>query len=234
MTPARAQAREDVTGTAVPPRPSAALAAEIGEHLRRTPPQLPAKYFYDALGSALFDAICQLPWYRITRAESALLTQHRAAILGPFGRSLTIAELGCGNGEKLGHLVAAATEPFAALRLIDISPAALEAARQRLERLAAGPIALHAATYEQGIDALATTGRAGPLLVLFLESNIGNFAPVTPRGRRRCWSAAAAAPPPGGASAARGRGHRFPATTRRPRSPRSRPRRNWNASAIWR
>ena len=177
MTPARAQAREDVTGTAVPPRPSAALAAEIGEHLRRTPPQLPAKYFYDALGSALFDAICQLPWYRITRAESALLTQHRAAILGPFGRSLTIAELGCGNGEKLGHLVAAATEPVAALRLIDISPAALEAARQRLERLAAGPIALHAATYEQGIDALATTGRAGPLLVLFLGSNIGNFEP---------------------------------------------------------
>ena len=51
------------------------FAAEVREYLLRSPRQLPSKYFYDALGSALFEAICRLPWYRIARAEERLLAE---------------------------------------------------------------------------------------------------------------------------------------------------------------
>ncbi len=57
---------------------TAQFAADVQYYLTLTPRQLPSRYFYDALGSALFDAICQLPWYRITRAETRLLACARA------------------------------------------------------------------------------------------------------------------------------------------------------------
>jgi len=153
------------------------FAEEVAEYLQRSPRQLPSKYFYDALGSALFDAICLLPWYRITRAESALLDRHAREIIAPLPRPLTLAELGCGNGEKLGVLAARAAERFQSVQLVDISPAALYAARRRLESLRVGAVVLHPATYEQGLAQLARTRRDGAMLVLFLGSNIGNFDP---------------------------------------------------------
>ncbi len=48
---------------------TAAFAADLADALRRQPRQIPSTYLYDELGSALFEAICRLPWYRITRAE---------------------------------------------------------------------------------------------------------------------------------------------------------------------
>ena len=151
------------------------FAEEAGEFLMRTPRQLPSKYFYNALGSALFDAICELPWYRITRAETALLERHAREIVAPLARPLTLAELGCGNGDKLGVLAVRAAERFHAIQLVDISPAALYTARRRLEGLRVGPIAAHQATYEDGLSRLAQGRREGAMLLLFLGSNIGNF-----------------------------------------------------------
>ena len=153
------------------------FAEEVAEYLERTPRQLPSKYFYDSLGSALFDAICHLPWYRITRAESALLERHTRDILEPFARPLTLGELGCGNGEKLAILAARAGERFQSVQLVDISPSALYAARRRVELLRIGPVVVHAASYEEGLERLARSRRDGALLVLFLGSNIGNFDP---------------------------------------------------------
>ena len=151
------------------------FAEEAGEFLTRTPRQLPSKYFYNALGSALFDAICELPWYRITRAESALLDRHAREIVAPLARPLTLAELGCGNGDKMGVLAVRAAERFQSIQLVDISPAALYTARRRLEGLRVGPIAVHQATYEEGLTRLAHGRREASMLVLFLGSNIGNF-----------------------------------------------------------
>ena len=54
------------------------FVADVAEYLQRTPRQLPSRYFYDALGSALFDAICRLPWYRVTRAETRAALALRA------------------------------------------------------------------------------------------------------------------------------------------------------------
>ena len=60
------------------------FVSDVAEYLQRTPRQLPSRYFYDALGSALFDAICRLPWYRVTRAETALLSRYARQILEPL------------------------------------------------------------------------------------------------------------------------------------------------------
>ena len=153
------------------------FAEEVAEYLQRTPRQLPSKYFYDALGSALFDAICHLPWYRVTRTELALLDRHAREILEPLSRPLTLAELGCGSGEKLAVFVNRARERFGSVQLVDISPTAAYAARRRLENLRVGPIVVPTARYEEGIDRIARIRRDGAMLVLFLGSNIGNFDP---------------------------------------------------------
>ena len=80
-------------------RIAAQFAADVRYYLSLTPRQLPSEYFYDALGSALFDAICRLPWYGITRAESRLLAAHGADIFGWIGGLSTIVELGPGSGD---------------------------------------------------------------------------------------------------------------------------------------
>jgi len=155
-----------------------AFAADVCAYLQRSPRQLPSKYFYDALGSSLFDAICRLPWYRITRSESALLSRHARRILGPLARPVSLAELGCGSGEKLVVFASAADEPFPSIQLVDISPAALETARDRLKALGVRSIVAHHATYVDGLERIARhRPREGSLLVLFLGSNIGNFDP---------------------------------------------------------
>jgi dimethylhistidine N-methyltransferase len=155
----------------------AGFAADVAEYLQRTPRQLPSRYFYDALGSALFDAICRLPWYRVTRAETALLARNARQIAGPLPRPLNITELGCGNGDKLFVLLDKSGERFRRVHLIDISPAALHSARARIATLPAIPTTTFQGTYEDGLARLAATRSQGAWLVLFLGSNIGNFDP---------------------------------------------------------
>jgi L-histidine Nalpha-methyltransferase len=157
------------------------FATDVAEYLQRTPRQLPSRYFYDALGSALFDAICRLPWYRVTRAETALLARHAREIFARLPRPLNISELGCGNGEKLAMLLERGEERFRRVHLIDISPAALRSARERLAVLPPMPITTLHGTYEEGLSRLATHRGHGAWLVLFLGSNIGNFDPPAAR-----------------------------------------------------
>src|SRR6185295_10524074 len=59
----------------------AEFASDVRRDLQLTPKQLQSKYLYDPLGSSLFEAICRLPWYRITRAESHLLIAHADEIV---------------------------------------------------------------------------------------------------------------------------------------------------------
>jgi dimethylhistidine N-methyltransferase len=160
----------------------ATFAAEVREYLLRTPRQLPSKYFYDDLGSTLFEAICRLPWYRITRAESALLAAHRASILAPLRRPVSLIELGGGSGEKLAILAGPPGPQAAHVQLIDISHAALDMSRTRLRELGYRAVITHQCTYEEGLVRAARNRPAdGSLLVLFLGSNIGNFDPPVAR-----------------------------------------------------
>ena len=158
---------------------------DVAEYLQRTPRQLPSRYFYDPLGSALFDAICRLPWYRVTRAETALLSRHAREMLESLPRPLNITELGCGNGDKLAVLLEKGGERFRRVHLIDISAAALMSARARLATLPAAPVTTFQGTYEQGLARLTTHRGTGAWLLLFLGSNIGNFDPPAARDMLR-------------------------------------------------
>ena len=163
------------------PAPIASLAGDVQYYLRLTPRQLPSRYFYDALGSALFEAICELPWYRITRAERGLLARHGRAIFARADPLTTLVELGPGSGDKLAALVSAggARVPRPGIHLVDVSAAALDLATRTIAALDADlSVVAHQATYESGlVEAMARRAPAGRALALFLGSNIGNFDP---------------------------------------------------------
>jgi len=155
------------------------FATEVRRDLQLAPKQLQSKYLYDPLGSSLFEAICRLPWYRITRAENRLLIAHADAIVSALGpEPSTIVELGPGSGEKLAVLAEAlhAFGGSARVHLIDISSQALEQTEQRLTRLQHVSVVGHQSTYEVGLRRAAAARQGdGSMLVLLLGSNIGNF-----------------------------------------------------------
>jgi L-histidine Nalpha-methyltransferase len=156
------------------------FAAEVRRDLALEPKQLQSKYLYDRLGSSLFEAICRLPWYRITRAETRLLARYGSAIMSALAEEegATIVELGCGSGEKLMLLAEAlqARGGTARVHLIDISSQALEQTEQRLNALEHLSVVGHQSTYEEGLRrAVAMREDGNPLMVLLLGSNIGNF-----------------------------------------------------------
>jgi L-histidine Nalpha-methyltransferase len=174
-------------------RQLADFASDVRRDFALAPKQLQSKYLYDALGSSLFEAICRLPWYRITRAERGLLERHAPAIVarlcvpqwrggrpddGAAPRIPLVVELGCGSGEKIVILAEALQSAGgrARVHLIDISPQALEQSERTLGRLRHISVVGHRETYEVGLRhaAAARTG-ADPVLVLLLGSNIGNF-----------------------------------------------------------
>ncbi len=160
----------------------AVFAADVRRDLALTPKQLQSKYLYDALGSSLFEAICRLPWYRITRAERGLLERHAPAIVARLcadeGAEPLIVELGCGSGEKIVILAEALQSAggHGRVHLIDISSQALEQSERTLGRLRHISVVGHRETYEVGLRR-AARARDGddPMLVLLLGSNIGNF-----------------------------------------------------------
>ena len=155
----------------------AEFAADVRRDLALTPKQLQSKYLYDQLGSSLFEAICRLPWYHITRSESRLLERYAPEIVDEFCGG-TVVELGCGSGEKIVMLaeVLQARGGTARVHLIDISSQALEQTEQRLTRLEHVSVVGHQSTYEEGLRKAAAARTADdPVLVLLLGSNIGNF-----------------------------------------------------------
>ncbi len=158
--------------------PTVEMAAEVAEGLTRRPKRVPTKYLYDALGSRLFEAICELPWYTITRGECALLAAHAESIMCGPGASDTVVELGCGSGAKLSMLLSAAEGRSTDVHLVDISETALAQSVQVLSRHRGVQLTTHRAAYEAGLEAaLQRPPGAAGALVLFLGSNIGNLAP---------------------------------------------------------
>ena len=157
----------------------AAFALDVHYYLSQDPRQLPSRYLYDALGSCLFEAICRLPWYGITRAETRLLASCGHDILAAAAPLTRIVELGSGSGEKLATLIGArrAAAPIE-LHLVDLSPTALAASERTLDMLEGLRIVTHEATYEAGLEEVRRAPTPhGRTLALFLGSNIGNFDP---------------------------------------------------------
>ena len=145
------------------------FAQDVREGFSRRQKQLPSKYLYDAVGSALFEAITVLPEYGLTRADGCLLRQLAPAIPAKFR---AVAELGCGTGQKvrpiLQHLQSPRYFP------IDVSKAALALCVTELSSVAR--VTPLESTYFEGLRAARELLEPGePLLVLFVGSTIGNF-----------------------------------------------------------
>jgi L-histidine N-alpha-methyltransferase len=136
---------------------------------------LPPKYFYDARGSRLFEAICRLPEYYPTRSELALTRRHLGAIARFAGRGATLVEYGSGEGVK-SRLLIAALRPSAYVP-VDISSDALRGAAARLRRrfpwLAIRPV--HG-DFTRPV-AIPVARRLARRVVYFPGSTIGNLTP---------------------------------------------------------
>ncbi|PYS90080.1 MAG: L-histidine N(alpha)-methyltransferase [Acidobacteria bacterium] len=173
----------------------ALFAADVRRGLSTQPKQLFPKYFYDELGSLLFDAICLLPEYYLTRAEHEILTRHAGEIIAAVGSAqLALLELGSGSATKTRHLIEAICkrQPQLLYRPIDISAAALEtSARVLLQSYPSLRIEAYASDYDTALarlraeaehervteaeSNLSNAATRNHTLALFLGSNIGNF-----------------------------------------------------------
>src|SRR5438105_5969230 len=162
----------------VPQRVLPEFAADVREGLTKNRQrELPSKYLYDQVGSELFEAICLLPEYGLTRADTRLLRKHAGEISARMPLPAHVAELGSGSGKKTRYLL----EALACRRQtfyypIEISPAALAACEKELGQMDCVSMVGYEKPYLEGLSAVAARRERGEhLCVLFLGSTIGNF-----------------------------------------------------------
>jgi L-histidine Nalpha-methyltransferase len=145
--------------------------------LAREPKALPCKFFYDARGSALFEQICRLPEYYLTRTEIAILEEYGGAIAAHLGAHCRLVELGSGASRKVRILLAALEAP-AAYVPVDISR---EHLREAASRLAADfpdlNVVAVCADYTRPFPLPPLPGPPGKRVGFFPGSTIGNFEP---------------------------------------------------------
>ncbi|HEX3121578.1 MAG TPA: L-histidine N(alpha)-methyltransferase [Candidatus Acidoferrum sp.] len=139
--------------------------------------ELPSKYLYDEVGSALFETICVLPEYGLTRADARLLETHARDIVEQLPRPISVAELGSGTGKKTRWVLEALSARQRTFYYpIEISPSALAACEKELGQIDLVSVVGYEQTYLDGLRAVAKNRDSQEhLLVLFLGSTIGNF-----------------------------------------------------------
>ena len=139
--------------------------------------ELPSKYLYDEVGSALFETICVLPEYGLTRADARLLQKYAREIVRLLPSPVHVAELGSGSGKKTRWILEALSRRQKTYYFpIEISPSALAACEKELGQIDLVSIVGHEQPYLEGLRSVADGREGGDrLLVLFLGSTIGNF-----------------------------------------------------------
>ena len=139
--------------------------------------ELLSKYLYDDVGSALFEVICRLPEYGLTRADERLLRRHGHDIVKRLATPVSVAELGSGSGRKTRHILEAlCRRQRTAYYPIEISPSALAMCERELSDIESISILGFEREYLDGLLEVAAHRSTGQhLLVLFLGSTIGNF-----------------------------------------------------------
>jgi len=173
-------ARDLSVSTAPKTLEDAGFAADVVAGLSARQKALPPKYFYDATGSDLFEAICRTPEYYPTRTETALLSAIAPELVADIPANAVLVEFGSGASDKTRLLLDAAPQ-ITAYVPIDISDDALRQATLRLNRdypsLMVTPVVGDFTTAVELPHAL--TGR--PLVGFFPGSTIGNFTPAEAR-----------------------------------------------------
>jgi dimethylhistidine N-methyltransferase len=138
---------------------------------------IPCKYFYDEVGSALFDEICELDEYYLTRAEVAILRAHAGEMAAAIGEDCELIEFGSGSGLKTRLLLEQLREPRAYLP-IDISREPLErSALDLTERFPALRVRPVHADFTTHFSLPETGDPKARRVVYFPGSTIGNFSP---------------------------------------------------------
>ena len=145
--------------------------------LGRAPKSIPCKFFYDARGSALFEAICRLPEYYPTRTEVAILEENAAEIAAQIGPHSRLIEFGSGASTKARILLEALDRP-AAYVPVDISREHLrDAAISLAEDFPLLPVVAVCADYTRAFPLPPLPGPIGKRVGFFPGSTIGNFEP---------------------------------------------------------
>jgi L-histidine Nalpha-methyltransferase len=162
----------------ITPNTTYEFAAEVSAGLTRPgQKELPSKYLYDDVGSALFEVISHLPEYGLTRADERLLRRHAHEIVERLATPVAVAELGSGSGRKTRHILEAlCRRQRTAYYPIEISPSALAMCERELSDIDSISILGFEREYLDGLLEVAAQRRKGQhLCVLFLGSTIGNF-----------------------------------------------------------
>jgi dimethylhistidine N-methyltransferase len=154
------------------------FAEDVREGLGRTgQKELPSKYLYDEIGSALFELITKLPEYGLTRAEERILQRHSGEIAERLTGHSMVVELGSGSGRKTRRILEALIRHQPTTYCpIEISSTALENCARELDDLAQVSIVGFETNYLDGLGRAMARRKPGEgVVVLFLGSSIGNF-----------------------------------------------------------
>lgn len=145
------------------------------EGLRRSPKQLSPVWFYDETGSRLFDCICELPEYYLTRTEMQIMDEHAAEMADLIGPNCALIEFGSGSSDKTRVLLAA-LDDVACYVPIDISREYLgESAKRLAQQFPELCIAPVCADFTQPFELPVQVAAASRRIVYFPGSTLGNF-----------------------------------------------------------
>ena len=167
---------------AAPPAPDLAVPrrtafAEIRAGLLRDPPAIAPKFFYDRVGSELFERITRLPGYYLTAAETAILESRREEIAAGIGPRAVLAEIASGSARKARILLSGLEAP-AAYAPVDISRETLAGQAAEVRRAHPGlrviPVA---ADFSRGFSFPAFAFEHDRIAVFYAGSSIGNLEP---------------------------------------------------------
>ena len=153
------------------------FAEAVREGLTSRPKTLPCHYLYDPEGSKLFEAICDLPEYYLTRTEDAILRDHAEAMLCGWEKAPVLIELGSGSSTKTRRLIGAALDLYGELHYIpiDVSASILEeSARDLVRDYHHLRVTGYAGDYRVALGEIARRVRR-PKCVVFLGSSLGNY-----------------------------------------------------------
>jgi dimethylhistidine N-methyltransferase len=153
----------------------AALREELRAGLSAAAATIAPKYFYDALGSRLFDAITELPEYYPTRTEAQILRAHASDIARAVGTGRTLIDLGAGNCEKAGRLFATlAPQRYVAVDIsVDFLRHALTCLQREHTQMDMVGVGVD---FSQSLQLPPEAGD-GPRTLFYPGSSIGNFTP---------------------------------------------------------
>lgn len=168
--------------------PQAAMLDDVLSGLAASAKRIAPKYFYDARGCELFDAICGLPEYYPTRTELAIMAAHAPAMAAALGADCALIEIGCGNSAK-SRLLLDAARP-ALFVAVDIAAEQLKTSCDALSQAfpAMRTMALRA-DFEQALTLPADAGLARHRRALYFPgSTIGNFTPAAAREFLARWA----------------------------------------------